>query len=77
MFHVKHLYVFAGMQEKGASCIPHRMRPGGPCLSRLHPTRFSCPYASLSEAYYMVSRTLQHFPWRRHVWGKEAIGNHG
>ena len=51
--------------------------PGGPCLSRLHPTRFSCPYASLSEAYYMVSRTLQHFPWRRHVWGKEAIGNHG
>ena len=30
MFHVKHLYVFARMQEKGASCIPHRMRPCGP-----------------------------------------------
>ena len=29
MFHVKHLYVFAGMQEKGASCIPHRMRRAG------------------------------------------------
>ena len=27
MFHVKHLYVFARMQRKGASCIPHRMRP--------------------------------------------------